>query len=66
MKVKILHPIHGWAYFGGEVTEIPDARAAELVAQGHAIMIPDTIQEIEHTETVIRREETIKKNVHKK
>ncbi|HNZ70292.1 MAG TPA: hypothetical protein PKM93_13225 [Prolixibacteraceae bacterium] len=61
MKVKILRPIPGWAYFGGETTEIPDERAAELIARGNAIPVPETMQEIPVIKAYVREEETTKK-----
>lgn len=33
MKVKVLRPIKGFAYFEGDVANIPDKVAKELLAQ---------------------------------
>ena len=49
------------AYFGGEITEVPDDRGADLVAHGNAVMIPDVIEEIPVIKAYVREEETIKK-----
>jgi hypothetical protein len=61
MKIKILRPIPGMAYFGGEITEVSDERAADLVAHGNAVMIPEMIEEIPVIKAYVREEETIKK-----
>lgn len=69
MKVKILHPIRGCAYFGGEVINLPDEVGAELVAHGHAVMIPDTedkMKPIEAIKAYVREQETIKTTVQRK
>jgi hypothetical protein len=42
MLVKFLRPVGGMAYFDGDVADIGSAVAATLIAQGYAIMIPDT------------------------
>lgn len=49
------------AYFGGEITEVPDERAADLVTHGNAVMIPEMIEEIPVIKAYVRKEETIKK-----
>jgi len=36
MKVKILQPIKGYAYFEGDVANIPDKDAKELIEQKKA------------------------------
>lgn len=61
VKVKILRPCHGYSYFGGEVAEVFEHQAADLVAHGAAILIPDTVQEVEIVQTIIRKEEVVKK-----
>ena len=61
VKVKILRPAPGYSYFGGEVAEVYEYQAADLIAHGHAILIPETIDEIPVIQTIIRREETVKK-----
>lgn len=67
MKVKILHPIRGCAYFGGEVINIRDEMGAEFVAHGHAVMIPDTeMKPIEPIKAYVREQETIKTTVQRK
>ena len=43
MKIKFLRPVAGFAYFEGDITDaLPDEKAAKLVADGFAILIPDT------------------------
>ena len=42
MIVKFLRPVYGMAYFGFETADIPDDKAAKLVSEGAAIMIPET------------------------
>lgn len=69
MRIKILHPIPGYAYFGGEVATVTDAQGGELVAYGHAVMIPDTEQEISPVTPIkayVREQETIKTTVQRK
>jgi hypothetical protein len=62
MKIKILKPIIGYAYFGGEVVEMDDRTAAEWVAKGKALMIPDVIRDMPTVKTVIREDEVIRKS----
>ncbi len=66
MKIKILHPAPGYAYFGGEIADVPENQAADLIVHGYAVMIPDTIQTIDHYEAIVRKEEAIKKAVRRK
>jgi hypothetical protein len=64
MKVKILHPVYGSSYFGGEILNLNDEVASNLVAKGHAIMIPETEPELKPITPIkayVREEETIKK-----
>ena len=43
MKIKFLRPVAGFAYFENDVTDsLPEEKAAKLVSQGYAIMIPET------------------------
>ena len=43
MKIKFRHPVTGLAYFAGDITDsLADEKAADLVAKGHAILIPET------------------------
>lgn len=43
MKIKFLRPVCGFAYFENDITDaLPDERAGWLVANGYAILIPDT------------------------
>lgn len=40
---KILRPIPGYAYFGGElVTTLPEGEPARLLNEGYLIVLPDT------------------------
>lgn len=40
---KILRPIPGYAYFGGElVTALPDGEASRLLNEGYLIVLPET------------------------
>jgi hypothetical protein len=66
MKIKILHPIPGYAYFGGEIAEIPDDLASKWIVSGKALMIPDTLTKIEPIQAIIRQEEVINKTIPKK
>jgi hypothetical protein len=66
MKIKILHSAPGYGYFGGEIADVPENQAADLIVHGYAIMIPDTVQTIEHIEAIVRKEEAIKKAVRRK
>lgn len=61
MKIKILHHIPGYAFFGGEVIEMADDTAAKWIVAGKALMIPDMLREMEPIKTVIHQEETIHK-----
>lgn len=61
MKIKILHPIPGYAYFGGEVIEMNDEIAANWIVSGKALMIPDMLREMEPIKAVIHQEEVIHK-----
>lgn len=63
MKIKILHPIKGFSYFGGEVTDVSDKLGSEMVANNHAMMIPDVVddREIEVKTAVVKKKETIKR-----
>jgi hypothetical protein len=42
MKIKFLRPVQGMAYWENDVAEIPDAKAANLVNRGFAVIIPET------------------------
>lgn len=68
MKIKILHPIPKYAYFGGEIADVTDAQGSDLVAHGHAIMIPDTeiMQPITPIKAYMREDESINKTTLRK
>jgi len=67
MKIKILHPIPGYAYFGGEIAEVPDSYGSKLVAHGYAIMIPETVmQPITPIKAYVREDESINKTTLRK
>lgn len=42
MLIKFLRPVGGMAYFDGDVADLGSAIAAPLIANGYAIMIPET------------------------
>lgn len=47
---KILKPIPGYAYFGGElVTALPDGEASRLLNEGYLIVLPETEGENDFT-----------------
>lgn len=49
MYIKFLRPVAGYAYFEGDLAELPVHVAAVLVNSGFAIMIPETEIVIENT-----------------
>lgn len=62
MRIKILHPIRGTSFFGGEIIDVESAYGSELVATGAALMIPDTeIEPIRPIKAYVREEETVKR-----
>lgn len=59
MKIKILKPVPGYGYFGGEVTETDDKTGSYFVAIGAAILIPETenLKQIPTIQAVVKGEE---------
>lgn len=68
MKIKILKPVPGYGYFGGEVTETDDKTGSYFVAIGAAILIPETenLKQIPTVHAVISGEEVVKRLATKK
>lgn len=66
MKIKVLHPVKGYGYFGGEVTDVSNEIGAELVAHGHALAIPEMVREMTVNKAVVRDSEVIKAKGRKK
>lgn len=42
MKVKILRPVAGYGYFGGEVADLPEVHVTALLKKAAVIVVPET------------------------
>jgi len=43
MKIELVRPVRGIAYFEGDVIEVPDEKGRALCESGHAIPAKDTL-----------------------
>lgn len=41
MKVKVIKPIPGYAYFGGETIDLPTEKGRDLITKGYLEAIPE-------------------------
>lgn len=47
MKVEVIKPIQGFAYFEGDVLEMEDSQARSLIESGHVIQAKSEIETAE-------------------